>query len=311
MKKIRIKNLVLKNPFFLAPMVDVTDLPYRMLCRKYGASIAYTEMINIGAIIHENKKTKMMMETAPEDKPLGVQITGNTIDEFEKVLLFLDKKKFDLIDLNCGCPSVRIVGNKSGSYLLKDPEKIAGIIKVLKKAGWIVTAKIRLGFEKNEVMKITDVIEKAGADLITIHARTAKQRNKEPAQWEWIRKVKEKSKIPIIGNGGITDGKTANEILKFADGAMIAMGALGNPMIFREAIEYSKEKKEKEITEEERISSFLEYISLAEKYNLLDIKRVKFLGGYFLRGFNGASKKRAELMNTKTMDEIKKLVKES
>ena len=304
MGSLKIGNIKLKNRLFLSPMVDVTDVAYRMLCRREGAGMAYTEMINIGAILNENTKTLGMLKTAKEDKPVGLQVTGRNVDEFKKLSELDVVRKFDLVDLNCGCPSTRITGNQSGSYLLQDPEKIGKMIRVLKEKDLIVTAKIRLGFKKNEVMKISKEIEKAGADLLTIHARTAVQRNRDMPQWEEIAKVKREIGIPVVGNGGIVNGKTVKEMLEIADGVMIAGAAIGNPFVFREIQRYLKTSKEKEITKEERINSYLNYIDLAEKYGVVDLGRVKFLGGWFLRGFDGAANAREKLMRLSNLKDI-------
>src|SRR3989344_4804723 len=154
MKPLKIGNVRLKNRLFLSPMVDVTDLPYRLICRRAGAGMAYTEMLYIDAILHENKKTKNLMKTCKEDKPIGLQVTGNSIEEFEKFSKLKELKNYDLIDINCGCPSVRITGSEAGSYLLQNPSKIGAMIKILKSRGLIVTAKIRLGFKKNNVLEV-------------------------------------------------------------------------------------------------------------------------------------------------------------
>lgn len=309
MKSLKIGNIKLKNRLFLAPMVDVTDVAYRILCREQGAAMTYTEMINIGAILHENEKTLRMLKTFSKDKPVGLQVTGKNVKEFEELIKRKEILDFDLIDINCGCPSLRITGNESGSYLLKNPEKIGKMIKVLKKTGKPVTAKIRLGFRKNEVLKISKEIEKAGADLITIHARTSVQRNREPAEWNWIRKVKNEIGIPVVGNGGVINGKTASEMLEIADGVMIATAAIGNPFIFRETLRYLKSGKEKEIGKTERVKAFGDYIKLSEKHDVVDLSRIKFLGGWFLKGFSGVSEKRKELMDLKTLKNVKSFVK--
>ncbi len=306
---LRIGGIKIKNGLFLAPMIEVTDLAYRLLCRKYGASMAYTEMIYVDAILHENERTKRLMKIGGrKDRPVGLQVTGNNLTEFRRFSKLDLLKNYDLIDINCGCPSSRIVGNEAGSYLLKTPEKIGDMIRILKDEGHIVTAKIRLGFKNNNVMQVSKIIEKAGADLLTIHARTSQQRNSEPADWSWISKVKKEIGIPVVGNGGVVDGKTSSEMLEIADGAMIASAAIGNPMIFREILRYLKTGKEKEIAKEERLSSFLEYIKLSEKNNILDIGRIKYLGGNFLRGFDGASKAREMLMGVKNLSEIYELM---
>lgn len=305
MKSLRIGDVKLKNRLFLAPMVDVTDLPYRLLCREQGASIAYTEMINIGAILHENKKTLDMMKTSKKDNPLGIQITGNNELEFKKVIPFLDNSKFDLVDINCGCPSSRIVGNESGSYLLNHPEKIGKMIKVLKNSGLPVTVKIRLGFKKDEGIKISKTIEKAGADLLTVHGRLASQRTRDPVNLKSMINIKNSLGIPVVANGGVVNGETASNMLDDFDGVMIAGAAMGNPYIFRESLRYLRTGKEKEITKSERVRSFKKYFNLAKKNDLLDLKRIKFLGGYFLRGFEGAASNRKSLMELKEVKDFR------
>ncbi len=310
MSSLKIGSISLKNRLFLAPMVDVTDCAFRLLCREQGASMAYTEMIYVNAILHENKPTlKLMTIGGMKDRPLGLQVTGNNLKEFSKFSKLSLLKDYDLIDINCGCPSVKIVGSEAGSYLLNDPDKIASMIKVLKDSGLTVTAKIRLGYKLNNVLEVSRKIEKAGADLLTIHARTAEQKNSEPADWKWISKVKREIGIPIVGNGGIVNGKTASEMLDIADGAMIASTAIGNPFVFREILRYLKTGKEKEITKLDRLSVFSEYLKLTEKFDIFDISHVKFLGSGFLRGFDGASNARAEMMKLKSFNELERFVK--
>ena len=183
------------------------------------------------------------------------------------------------------------------------------MIKILKDAGLIVTAKIRLGFTNNNVLEVSKKIEKAGADLLTVHARTALQKNSEPADWKWISRVKREVGIPVVGNGGIVDGKSASEMLEIADGAMIASAAIGNPFVFREVLRYLKTGKEKEIAMSERVCAFFTYLKFARKFDVVDMSRIKYLGSGFLRGFDGASVARAELMKLKTVEEINGFMK--
>ena len=309
-KPIKIGKYKIKNPLFLAPMVDVTDVPYRVICRKAGAGMTYTEMLYVDAITHENPKTKQLMKIGKNEKPSAIQITGNSIEEFKKVIPYL--KKYDIVDLNCGCPSVKIVGNEAGSYLLKSPAKIGEIIKLLKKAGLTVTAKIRLGFDNNNVIEIAKIIEKSGASAITVHGRLAKDSNKIPVQMDWIAKVKKAVKIPVIGNGDVVDGKTAMEMLKICDGVMIGRAALGDPLIFDRINCYLKAGKERDkaLDVKGNLKLFLEYIQLCRKQELIDLHRIKYNGTCFLRGFDGAAKIRAKFMSLKTIDEIEDFVKE-
>lgn len=308
MKTLKIGKIKLKNPLFLAPMVDVTDLPYRLICKKAGAAMAYTEMIYIDAILHENEATKRHMQTIPKEKPIGIQITGNNEKEFEKVIPYL--KQYNLVDLNCGCPSIRITGNEAGSYLLKNPNKIAKMIKILKKANIPVTAKIRLGFDKNNVLKIAKKIEKAGADALTVHARLAIHGNSIPADWNEIKKVKQSLKIPVIGNGDIRTGADAKKMLEFADGIMIGRAAIGDPLIFKRILHYLKTGEELPIDVKANLKLFKEYLKLSKKYNSIDIPRIKYLGANFIKGIHQAGKLRQELMQCKTYEEIIKFTKE-
>jgi tRNA-dihydrouridine synthase B len=144
-KKIKIGKIILKNPLILAPMVDVTDSAYRQICKKQGASLVFTQMLYTSQIINENRKTLSLLQFKESERPIGIQITGNSLAEFKACIPYL--KPYDIIDINCGCPSIKITGNQAGSYLLKNPEKIASIIKLLKSSlpSKTITAKIRLG----------------------------------------------------------------------------------------------------------------------------------------------------------------------
>ena len=307
MKPLTIGNIKLKNPILLSPMVDVTDLPYRLICRKAGASMAYTEMLYISAILHENKKTKDLMKTSKEDSPIGIQITGNSIEEFNKVIPHV--QNYNLVDLNCGCPSLKITGNQAGSYLLKHPEKIGKMIKILKNANLTVTAKIRLGFKKNNVIRVAKEIEKAGADALTLHARLAIHGRSIPADWNWIKKVKSQTGIPIIGNGDIFNGKDAEKMLEIADGAMIARAAIGDPLIFKRILYYLKIKKELKLNFKQNIEYLKLYLKLAKKQNLIDIPRIKYISSNFIKNIPQASKLRQNFMQLKSFDEITEFIK--
>ncbi|MEK6928125.1 MAG: tRNA-dihydrouridine synthase family protein [Nanoarchaeota archaeon] len=306
-KSLNISKIKLKNRLFLAPMVDVTDLPYRLVCKKAGAGMTYTEMIYVSAIIHENPKTKQLMQTSSSEKPSAIQITGNNPEEFNEVLPFI--KNYDLVDINCGCPSVRIVGNQAGSYLLKDPEKIAKMIKILKSAGHIVTVKIRLGFHINNVMKIAKTIEKAGADALTIHARLGIHGNKIPADWKEIAKVKKELKIPVIGNGDVSNPEKVKEMLKVADGAMIARAAIGDPDIFQRSLIYLKTGTLIPYSFDRNKKYLKMYLTLCKKYHKIpDLPRVKYLACSFIKGIPNGAKIRNAIMLSKDIDSIEKSI---
>lgn len=307
MSQLKIGNIKLKNPLILAPMLDVTTLPFRILCRSAGASLAYTEMIYTSQILNENIKTIQMMKTTKEDNPLGIQVTGSSLKEFRKIIPSLED--YTLIDLNCGCPSIRLIDNKAGSYLLNHPNKISGIIKVLKQANIPISVKIRLGFKKNNALKIAKTIEKAGADALTIHPRLAVHSYSTPADWSEIKKIKHHIGIPIVGNGDISSPEKASEMLEIADAAMIGRAAIGNPLIFKQTLDYLKTGKYEQITVKQKIRQLKLYLKLSEKYNQTNVSRIKFVSSNFLKGFGGASKQRQELMSLKTFEEIKEFTK--
>jgi nifR3 family TIM-barrel protein len=308
MKKLKINNLEFDNPLFLAPMVDVTDLPYRLICRRSGCSMAYTEMLQVEALnlAKNNKSLKLKTLTNKNDKPLGIQITGRRISDFGKIIPEL--RKYDLVDLNCGCPGSLTIDHGSGSYLMKSPPKIYKIIKLLKDNGLTVTAKIRLGFNRNNVLELAEKIDSAGADALTLHPRLASQGRGIPADWSWFSKVKEKIGIPLIGNGDVFKPEDAKKILEVCDGVMIARGAIGNPLIFNQTLNYIRTGKYDENNYNENLKLYREYLKLAKKYDLLKMSKVKYIGGKFLRGFEGAPQIRNDFMNLRSFDEVEGFV---
>jgi len=252
-----------------------------------------------------------MLKTTKGDSPLGLQTTGHEIKEFESLSKYIkEKTNFKLIDINCGCPSERIIGTHAGSYLLKSPEKIAQAIKILKAAGFTATAKIRLGFNKNNALAIAKSIEKAGADALTVHARLATDTYQVPADYAQIKMIKHNLGIPVIGNGDILSEEKAEAMLDITDGAMVARGAIGDPLIFNRILHYLRTGKKKEFNFKSNISAFQKYLLLAKKHDLIDIPRIKTLGSKFIKNIEGAGQLRNKLMQLKSYEDISKFIKE-
>ena len=233
----------IENPFVLAPMAGITDLPFRMLCKEQGAGLLYTEMVSAKAISYRNRNTLPLMEISPKEHPVALQIFGSEPELMAEVARSIEDQPFDILDINMGCPVPKVVNNGEGSALLKDPELIRKIVSAVSRAvKKPVTVKMRIGFEGADVdpVEIAKIMEDAGAAAIAVHGRTRQQYYSGKADWDTIRKIKEAVSVPVIGNGDVDSPKKAEAMLKETgcDGVMVARGAQGNPWIFREINHY-------------------------------------------------------------------------
>jgi len=223
----------------LAPMADYTDEPFSLVCKEFGADLIFREMVSSEAIIRGNKKTFEMARIDKNERPVILQIFGANPKVMAEAAKILEKEcEPDGIDINMGCPVRKIVGVGAGCELMRSPEKAAEIVRAVKSAVKVpVSVKMRLGRKnKDEILSFAPMIEKAGADFITVHGRTRGEQYSGEADWEMIARVKSKLKIPVIANGSIWTADDAKRCLKItgADGVAIARGALGNPWIFEE-----------------------------------------------------------------------------
>ena len=239
----KIGNVEMENPFVLAPMAGVTDLPFRRLCKEQGAGLICMEMVSAKAISFHNKYTEALMEIAPEEHPVSMQLFGSEPELMAEVARSIEERPFDILDINMGCPVPKVVNNGEGSALLKDPEKIVRIVKAVSSAiSKPVTVKLRIGFE-NVPVDIVDIarrIEDAGAKAIAIHGRTRQQYYSGKADWDTIRRVKEAVSIPVIGNGDVDSPMKAEAMIRETgcDAVMVGRAVRGNPWIFRELNHY-------------------------------------------------------------------------
>ncbi|MBS3140976.1 tRNA dihydrouridine synthase DusB [Candidatus Woesearchaeota archaeon] len=297
----------LKNKAILAPMSGVTDIAFRELARKYSASLTYTEFIHSKAILHNNNKTNEMLKISKLEKPSAVQIFGNSESDILEAAKLLENK-FDIIDINCGCPAYKVIKTGAGSALLDYPDKIQSLIeKLVKEIKKPITIKIRSGVKEVNALKIAKIAEQAGISTLTLHARTQKQGYSGTADWNLIKKVKEQANIPIIGNGDISSPEQFKEKLEFSkvDYIMIGRASIGNPYLFQQINDFLKTGKYKQKSKE---IQFKEYLKLAIKYNL-DFSQIKNQAIYFTKGMENSAKLRNSLVSCKNIEEIKNLFK--
>ncbi|MDD5072336.1 MAG: tRNA dihydrouridine synthase DusB [Candidatus Omnitrophica bacterium] len=238
-----IGKLNLKSSLILAPMAGITDLPYRMLNRKFGAELAFTEMVNARSLSYSNVKALEMLGSAKGDRPLGIQLVGNEPEYLNRAIEKLHKYRFDILDFNAACPERKVTAKGEGAALLKDLKKLKRLLKILvRESKWPVTVKIRSGWDKNSVNAEDAALhaEDAGVSAIFIHGRTRNQLYGGQADYGIIKKVKGAVKVPVIGSGDVLSGPLAKKMFDETgcDGILIARGGLGNPWIFKEIRAY-------------------------------------------------------------------------
>ena len=241
--RLKIGTVELENNVILGPMAGVTDLPFRLLCREQGAGLVCMEMVSAKAVFYGNRNTKELLQVNPGERPVSLQLFGSDPEILSDIAARLEEGPYDLFDLNMGCPVPKVVKNGEGSALMKDPKLVerilSSMVRALKKP---VTVKIRKGFNDESVnaVEIARIAEGCGAAAVAVHGRTREQYYSGKADWEIIRQVKEAVSIPVIGNGDVDSPEAAKRMLAETgcDGVMVAMGAKGNPWIFKRITEY-------------------------------------------------------------------------
>lgn len=313
---LKIGDVILENNVILAPMAGITDLPFRMICKKMGVGLVCTEMASSKAIFYRDTKTKLLLNTEGEKRPISVQIFGSDVEALKCATKYVNEFA-DIIDINMGCPAPKVTKNGDGSRLLLNLELIEEIVtEVVKVAKRPVTVKIRKGWDNDHVVavEVAKIIEKAGAAAITVHGRTREEYYSGKADLDIIKRVKEAVSIPVIGNGDINDVESARYMLEYTgvDGIMIGRAALGNPWIFEDIVNGLKGKEIRKISNNEKLELILEHINLEikEKGEDVGIKEMRKHLSAYLKNTKDASVIRDKVNHINKYDELVECLKE-
>ncbi len=310
--KLTIGNVELKNNVILAPMAGVTDLPFRVLCKEQGAGLLCMEMVSAKAIYYGSKNTEELMKISPAEMPVSLQLFGSDADIMADMAKKIEEKPFAVLDINMGCPVPKVVNNGEGSALMKNPklaeEIITKMVRAVKKP---VTVKIRKGFDEAHLnaVEMAKIAEASGAAAVAVHGRTREQYYAGKADWDCIRSVKEAVKIPVIGNGDVTDALSAERLLKETgcDGVMVGRAAQGNPFIFREITEYLETGVIPPKPTPAEVRATIERharMQMEEKGEYTGVREMRKHLSWYTVGYPNSAKYRQMINSMETMEEL-------
>ncbi len=301
----------IEQPLALAPMEDVSDVSFRLTCKRLGADLLYTEFTSCEGLIRDAKKALKKIEFLEEERPIGIQIFGGVETSMDGATRVVEKFNPDFIDINCGCWVKDVALNGQGAGLLRDLPHFEKIVKSVVGATKIpVTVKTRLGWDAKSIVivDVAKMVEAAGAKALTVHCRTRDQGHRGDADWSWLEKIKRAISIPLIGNGDLESPEDVKRMFETGcDGVMIGRGAIANPWIFRQTKHFLATGEHlPEPAIQDRIEMCIEHLKLSVQYKgpwygVVDFR--KHYTGYF-RGLPNIAKLRSELMQLTSQDAV-------
>ena len=311
LKPLKIEKVELENNILLAPMAGITDLPFRVMCKNYGAGLVCTEMASSKAIFYNDKKTKDILKIEGEKRPIQAQIFGSDIESLKVAAEYVSEFA-DILDINMGCPAPKVVKNGDGSALLKNPELAAKVLRsVVDNSEKPVTLKIRKGWDDTciNAVEIAKIAQDCGISAIAVHGRTREQYYSGKADWDIIKEVKQNVSIPVIGNGDVFEVEDAINMLNKTncDAIMIGRGAQGNPWIFKRINHYMQTGEIlPDPTLEEKIDTAMKHLKLAvqEHGEYVAVREMRKHIAWYLKGLRNSAKVRDEINKIESYEEV-------
>lgn len=304
----KIGNVSIENPLFLAPMAGITDLPFRTICLSFGAGVVCTEMISAKALHYNDRKTHELLGEKNEQGIKSLQLFGSEPDIIAEAVAKVSDFA-DIIDLNMGCPAPKIVRNGEGSFLMTKPHLAGEIIRAaVSSTDKPVTVKIRKGFDSVNAVEFAMMAEENGVSAIAVHGRTASQHYSGQADLDIIKKVKQAVSVPVIGNGDVFSAADAERMLDYTgcDGVMVGRGSLGNPFIFREILSYFESGTPILPTGEEKIKTAVSHVNMlvSSKGEHRGILEARKHVAWYIKGIHGAGEAKKAAYNASTFCEM-------
>jgi len=316
LRPLAIGALYLPTNLLLAPMAGITDLPVRLLARRYGASLCFTEMVSVNGLVREGRKSFDLVRSTPDDRPLGIQIFGEDPGVMGEGAALVEQYG-DLIDINMGCPVRKVVGSGAGSALLREPLKVAAIIRaVRRRIALPLTIKIRSGWQGGEenYLEIAAIAEAEGCDAVTLHPRTRSQMFSGKAAWEQIAEVKGRLAIPVIGSGDLLTPRDVASMLAetSCDAVMLARGAMGNPWLFRDTSRFLSGEAVMPPSPAERLEVSLFHFEqlVGTSGEKVAVQEMRKHASWYARGLPGAAAFRAEVNRSDNRERLIRSIEE-